>query len=71
MCALRVRNTRDRDVHFQSHGSFYDTTVVDTRHHLSVHVNGVFDKPVLVRNDCLGPGESTTLYFTFHAGQAG
>jgi hypothetical protein len=23
MCAVRVQNTRDRDVHFQSHASFY------------------------------------------------
>ena len=45
--------------------------LADARHHLSVHVNGVFAKPVLVRNDRLRPGESTTLYFTFKAGQAG
>ena len=40
MCAVRVRNTRDRNVYFQSHASFYGTPIKDTRHHLSVHVNG-------------------------------
>jgi MoaA/NifB/PqqE/SkfB family radical SAM enzyme len=71
MCAVRVQNTRDRDVHFQSHASFYSTPIKDTRHHLSVHVNGVFAKPLLVHNDCLRPGERATLYFPFHAGEAG
>jgi MoaA/NifB/PqqE/SkfB family radical SAM enzyme len=71
MCAVRVRNTRDRDVHFQSHASFYSTPIKDTRHHLSVHVNGVFAKPVLVRDDRLRPGERATLYFPFHADVAG
>ena len=71
MCALRIRNTHDHPAHFQSHGSFYDSTVVDMRHHLSVHVEDAFARPVLVRNDCLGPGESSTLYFPFHATEVG
>jgi MoaA/NifB/PqqE/SkfB family radical SAM enzyme len=70
-CALLVTNTSDHHVYFQSHGSFYDTTAVDARHHLSVHVDGVFTTPVLVRNDCLRPGERATLHFTFHAEQPG
>ena len=71
MCAVRVQNTRERDVHFQSHASFYATPIKEPRHHLSVHVNGVFAKPVLVHNDCLRPGERATLYFPFHADKAG
>jgi len=72
MCAVRVQNTSDRNVYFQSHASFFSTTPIqDTRHHLSVHINGVFAKPVLVENDCLRPGEHATLYFPFHAGEPG
>jgi MoaA/NifB/PqqE/SkfB family radical SAM enzyme len=71
MCAVRVQNTRDRSVYFQSHASFYATPIKDTRYHLSVHVNGVFAKPVLVHDDCLRPGERATLYFPFHAGEPG
>jgi hypothetical protein len=71
MCALRIRNTRDHPTYFLSHGSFYDSTVVDARHHLSVHVDDTFARPVLVRNDCLRPGESSTLYFPFHATDVG
>jgi MoaA/NifB/PqqE/SkfB family radical SAM enzyme len=71
MCAVRIQSMRDRNMYFQSHASFYGTPVKDTRHHLSVHVNGVFVKPVLVHNDCLRPGERATLYFPFHADKAG
>jgi MoaA/NifB/PqqE/SkfB family radical SAM enzyme len=71
ICAVRVQNTRDRSAHFQSHASFYATPINDTRYHLSVHVDGLFVKPVLVHNDCLRPGERATLYFPFHAGEAG
>src|SRR5262245_12629673 len=70
-CALRIQNTHDRTMHFQSHASFYGTPIKDTRYHLSVHVNGVFTRPVLVPNDCLRPGERVTLYFPFHAVEAG
>lgn len=71
MCAVRVKNTRESPVYFQSHGSFYSTTRIDARCHLSIHVNGVFAKPLLVHLDCLRPGESATLYFPFHADRAG
>ena len=69
MCALRIQNTQDRNVHFQSHASFYSTPIKDTRHHLSVHLNGEFAKPVLVPDDCLRPGETATLYFPFQSRQ--
>ena len=71
MCAVRVHNTQDRTVHFQSHASFYATPIKDTRYHLSLHRNGAFAKPLLVPDDCLRPGERATLHFPFHAGSAG
>jgi len=71
MCAVRVVNTRDRDVHFLSHNSFYATPVRDTRYHLSIHVNGRFAKPLLVPADRLESGQRATLYFPFHADDAG
>jgi MoaA/NifB/PqqE/SkfB family radical SAM enzyme len=71
MCAVRIHNTRDRAIYFQSHASFYAPSVADTRLHLSIHVNGAFVKPVLVSNDCLPSGDRTTLYFAFHADQPG
>ncbi len=71
MCAIRVENTLDRNVYFQSHASFYGHAVKGTRFHLSVHVNGVFAKPLLVEDDCLRPRERATLYFPFHAGEEG
>ena len=71
MCAVRVANTRDETVHFQSHASFYATPIKETRYHLSVHLDGVFVKPVLVPDDRLGPGQRATLYFPFHAAGAG
>ena len=69
--AVRIQNTQPRNVYFQSHASFYGTPIKDTRHHLSVHLNGEFAKPILVPDDCLRPGEQATLYFPFHAGAAG
>ena len=71
MCAVRVRNTRDHAVYFQSHASFYGTAVPDMRHHISLHVNGVFAKPLLVPDDCLDPGQCVTLYVPFHADEPG
>jgi MoaA/NifB/PqqE/SkfB family radical SAM enzyme len=71
MCAFRIENTLDRSLHFQSHATFYAPLINDTRFHLSVRLNGVFVKPVLVEDDCLAPGQQATLYFAFHAGDAG
>jgi MoaA/NifB/PqqE/SkfB family radical SAM enzyme len=70
MCGVRIQNTRDRLVHFQSHGSFYNAST-ESRWHLSVHVDGVYLKPLLVYLDRLGPGERATLFFPFQAGEAG
>lgn len=53
MCAVRIQNKQARDLYFQSHASFYGTPIKDTRHHLSIHVNGEFARPVLVPDDCL------------------
>ena len=71
MCAVRVENTRNEAVHFQSHASFYATPIKETRHHLSVHLDGVFVKPVLVPDDRLDSGQRATLYFPFRADRSG
>jgi MoaA/NifB/PqqE/SkfB family radical SAM enzyme len=71
MCAVRVQNTRDGNVYFQSHASAYGTPITGPRYHLSVHVNGVLARPVLVPDDCLRPGQRATLHFPLHAEKAG
>lgn len=69
--AFRVHNTLNRDLYFQSHASFYGSPINDPRSKLSVLLNGVFLKTVLIDKDCLRRKTRTTLYFPFRVSDEG
>ena len=71
MCAVRLQNTRDRNLYFESHASFYGTPIKDTRHHLSIHVNGGIRSPSWCPMTACVPESVRRSYFPFHAGEPG
>lgn len=68
---FRIQNTLDRTVYFSNRGSFYGNVIHDNALRVNVFLNGDFFINTLVLNDCIHPGQISTIFFPFHTKDKG